>query len=57
MDFSFVSKTLCIWFLSVVHVITGRRKTEKKSSLRRAPLALRLSNTHLFGLVSPHVFR
>lgn len=29
MDFSFVSKTLCIWFLSVVHVITGRRKTEK----------------------------
>lgn len=57
MDFSFVSKTLCIWFLSIVHVITGRRKTEKKSSLRHAPLALRLSNTHLFGLVSPHVFR
>lgn len=57
MGFSFVSKTLCIWFLSVVHVIPGRRKAERKSSLPRAPLALRLSNTHLFGLVSPHVFR
>lgn len=33
MDFSFVSKTLCIWFLSIVHVITGRRKTEKKIQL------------------------
>lgn len=57
MYFSFVSKTLYIWFLSVGHVITGRRKTERKSSLPSAPLALRVSNTHLFGLVSPHMFR
>lgn len=33
MDFSFVSKTLYIWFLSVGHVITGRGKTKRKIQL------------------------